>query len=146
MISLSMHHFPKTKKVYSSLNKASAKQGECTFCTSAKSEPNITENDTMYVVANRVAYDLFEGYRVAKHLMIIPKQHRVSIAEFTPQEAQDYISIAGQFEAKGYSVYARGADSPTRSVTHQHTHLIKLKGTAPKAIIYTAKPHILVAK
>lgn len=141
-----MHHFPKTRKRYSSLNKASAKQGDCTFCTNARSEPTITENESMYVVANRVSYDLFEGYHVADHLMIIPKQHRLSIAEFTPQEAQDYISIAGEFEAKGYSVFARGTDSPTRSVAHQHTHLIKLKGTAPKAIIYTAKPHILIAR
>lgn len=141
-----MHHFRRTKKRYLSLNKKSAASSDCSFCTSAKDEAIITENDTMYVVKNRVSYDIFEGYHVSDHLLILPKEHRASIAEFLPDEAQDFVALAGEYEAKGYSVYARGFDSPARSVAHQHTHLIKIEGKASKVILYTAKPHVLIAK
>lgn len=141
-----MHHFRRTKKRYVSLNKKSSTKGTCSFCTSAKNEQIIAENDTMYVVKNRVSYDLFEGYRVSDHLLILPKAHRASIAEFTPEEARDFVALSGEYEVKGYSVYARGFDSPARSVAHQHTHLIKIGGTPSRFMLYSSRPHVLIAK
>lgn len=142
----STHHFAKTIRQYRSLGKKDATKNTCAFCTSAQEEPALAGNETMYVIANRTSYDIFEGYRVAEHLMIIPKAHRASLAEFTENEMIDFMRLAGEYEAKGYSVYARGVDSPTRSVAHQHTHLIKLTGKAPNVMLYTSRPHVLIAK
>lgn len=98
----------------------------------------------MYVVANRVAYDMFEDRKVTEHLMVIPKKHHESIQSFSNEEKCDAMDVMGEYESKGYSVYARGYGSATRSVAHQHTHLIKLVGEPSKVIIYARKPYILL--
>lgn len=98
----------------------------------------------MYVAANRVSYDIFEDRKVTDHLMVIPKKHHESIQSFNDKEKCDAMNVMGEYEAKGYSVYARGLGSPTRSVKHQHTHLIKLVDKLSKMIIYARKPYVLL--
>jgi len=140
-----MYHFRKTRKHYTKLNKADKHLDGCTFCTGL-SVNIIAESETMVVVPNRVSYDVFEGRRVLEHLMIIPKRHVESIHHFTKQEKMDMVDFAGEYEAIGYNVYARGAGSVTRSVNHQHTHLIKLDNKKRKLIFYLRKPYILINK
>lgn len=139
-----MHHFRKTWTVYSKHNVADKRQDICTFCHPDTKEQILYENKTMYVVANRVAYDIFEDRKVTEHLMVIPKKHHDSIQTFSKEEKCDAMDVMGEYEARGYSVYARGLGSPTRSVKHQHTHLIKLVDTPSKLIIYTRKPYVLL--
>jgi diadenosine tetraphosphate (Ap4A) HIT family hydrolase len=98
----------------------------------------------MYVIANRIAYDVFAGRRVTDHLMVIPKRHTESINDFTDQEKIDQMTIMGDYESRGYDVYARGVESVTRSVKHQHTHLIKMLDKRPKLVIFSERPHILI--
>lgn len=141
-----MHHYPKTKRNYTKLNQRDVSKQVCTFCTSTRDEAILAQNDSMYIVANRVAYDRFEGYAVADHLLVIPKQHRESLDEFTQEEVLDYHELASKYERLGYSIYARGFGSSTRSVAHQHTHLIKLTGKGPKILVYTARPHALIVR
>lgn len=141
-----MHHFPKTKKKYKSLNSQSARTKECAFCTTAQQENVLAENETMYVIKNRVAYDLFEGYRVSEHVMVIPRQHRLSMREFNEQEKIDFFNLAAVYETEGFCVFARGLNSPSRSVDHQHTHLIKIQGKPVKSMLYAARPHVLIVK
>jgi ATP adenylyltransferase len=139
-----MEHYRKTRKKYAKHNSADKHQTVCTFCNEDTRARIIEENDTMFVIANRVSYDMFEGRKVTDHLMVIPKRHVETVIEFTDQEKLDQMNVAGEYEAKGYNVYARGVGSVTRSVKHQHTHLIKLVDKKSKVIIYSRKPHFLV--
>jgi diadenosine tetraphosphate (Ap4A) HIT family hydrolase len=139
-----MHHFRKTRTVYSKHNVADKRLDECNFCHPDTKERILYENKTMYVVANRVAYDIFEDRKVTEHLMVIPKKHHDSIQTFSSEEKCDAMDVMGEYESKGYSVYARGLGGPTRSVKHQHTHLIKLVDAPSKLIIYTRKPYVLL--
>lgn len=98
----------------------------------------------MYIMPNRVSYDLFEERRVTDHLMVVPKRHVETLADFTKEENLDYMALIGKYEQQGYNVYARGVGSITRSVAHQHTHLIKLRDKKSSLIIFTRKPHFLL--
>ena len=102
----------------------------------------------MFIIPNRVSYDMFEGQHVVGHLMVIPKRHAESIGEFTPEEMVDQMTIITQYEKQGYDVYARGVDSVACSVKHQHTHLIKCdnKNKYPRFLLFIGKPYTLIAK
>lgn len=139
-----MHHYRKTKQAYTKLNAADAGQTICTLCNENNQPRIIAKTDTMFIMPNRVAYDMFEGRRVVDHLMVIPRRHVEVVSEFTTQEKIDQVTIMGEYEALGYDAYARGAGSVSRSVRHQHTHLIKMLDKKAKLIIYTEKPHLLL--
>ncbi|HEX6415969.1 MAG TPA: HIT domain-containing protein [Candidatus Saccharimonadales bacterium] len=104
---------------------------------------SLVSGGTMYVVPNRTKYDVFEGRRVLDHLMIIPVRHSETLADLTDKEKVDMMTIIGEYETKGYNVYARGVGSVSRSVTHQHTHLIKLEEKPMKYFVHLKKPYIL---
>lgn len=141
-----MYHYRKTFKKYKKRNSLDKQKNiSCTFCNHRGHDLNVESNDTMRVILNRVSYDVFEGRAVLDHLLIVPKRHVESLKDFTDQEKIDMMNFAGKYEAEGYNVYARGAGSITRSVKHQHTHLIKIKNdTKAKLIFYLQKPHILI--
>ena len=141
-----MYHYRKTRQHYKKLNKADKEKDGCPFCRDLSGEI-VAESATMVVIPNRVSYDFFEGRSVLDHLMIIPKRHAESIHDFTEQEKLDMMDFAGEYETRGYNVYARGAGSITRSVKHQHTHLIKVDDTKrAKFIFHLQKPYILINK
>jgi diadenosine tetraphosphate (Ap4A) HIT family hydrolase len=138
-----MKHYRSTRKRYDTHNKDDAmKENYCPFCDNDNHEI-IEETNTMFVMKNRVKYDLFDGVRVLDHLLVIPKQHRVALNEFTDQEIIDAFRIAGKYEEQGYGFYGRGVGSVTRSVAHQHTHLLKLADTTSKLVVFTSKPYLL---
>jgi diadenosine tetraphosphate (Ap4A) HIT family hydrolase len=140
-----MQHYRKTyKKQYLAFNAGDRASSGCTFCKEVGGAKIVQETETMFVIPNRVAYDMFEGRRVIDHLMVIPKHHRTTIRDFTDKEKIDQMTIIGQYEPDGYNVYARGVRSISRSVDHQHTHLIKLTNDKPKFIFFAEKPHILI--
>ena len=143
-----MHLYRKNRKIYDRRNKADKTTlgSACPFpfCDQNNTQEVLTQNKTMYVIANRVSYDIFEGCPVLDHLMVIPKRHVETLNDFTDQEKIDHMTIAGNYERQGYGVYARGVESVTRSVKHQHTHLIKLSGSLPKGILYLKKPYFLM--
>lgn len=141
-----MHHYRKTKKQYAAYNAGDKATSGCTFCKEVSGEKVIFENNTMFVIPNRVSYDMFEGRRVIDHLMVIPKRHSESLSDFTDEEKLDQMAIAGSYESRGYNVYARGVASISRSVAHQHTHLIKLTDKKPSFVFYANKPYILLEK
>lgn len=139
-----MHHFRKTKQTYAKLNVGDTKQPVCTFCSEDIRPRIVAENGTMVMIPNRVSYDIFEGRRVSDHLMILPKRHLETLADFTSEEMVDHMKMIAQYEKHGYNVYARGVGSVSRSVKHQHTHLIKLSDKLPKGILYLKKPYFLM--
>lgn len=141
-----MHHYRKTRKAYAMYNAGDRAASGCTFCKEVGQPKVLRENPTMFIIPNRVAYDMFEDLRVLDHLMVIPKRHVESLQNFTDEEKLDHMAIVGEYEAQGYSVYSRGVGQVNRSVKHQHTHLLKLDNKKPKFVLYAAKPHILIKK
>jgi len=142
-----MYHYRKTRKTYTKLNKTDKERAigcPFPFCDDDSTQEILDQNDTMYVIANRVKYDVFEGRRVLDHLMIIPKRHVETLSEFTRQEWQQFGELAGRYEALGYNVYARGVASVSRSVKHQHTHLIKCDDHQHKLLIQSQHPYMMI--
>ena len=139
-----MKHYRTTYKKYKGHAKTDAVRSiECAFCDPSAIEEIIKETDTVRVVRNRVKYDMFDGDRVVDHLMVIPKAHRASVGEFTDQELLDSFRIAGEYEEQGYGIYARGKGAATRSIEHQHTHLMKLANRPARLILYSHRPYFL---
>ena len=140
-----MYHYRKTRKYYEQKNRQDKSYDEdCSFCRSSTHEKTIDQNDTMFVVANRVSYDVFEGKGVLEHLLMVPKRHVESFEELDDQEKIDAITMMGKYETNGYNIYARAVDSTTRSVKHQHTHLIKQEPRQASMLLYVKKPYMMV--
>ncbi len=140
-----MYHYRKTRQKYARHNSGDKKLSVCTFCNEVDKGTNILEEGKyFFILPNRVSYDVFEGRKVIGHLMIIPKRHVEGFKEFTDEEAVELIRMSAKYEADGYNVYARGMGNVSRSVLHQHTHLIKTDTKLTKALFYVRKPHFLI--
>lgn len=139
-----MLHYRKTKITYKKHNAVDRIQSECTFCRGETQGKVVYENNTMFVIPNRVSYDMFEGRKVTDHVMVIPKMHHENFNAFNDQEKIDAMTIIADYESRGYNVYARGVDSPSRSVKHQHTHLIKLVDKPSNLVIFARRPYLLI--
>ncbi|HZM64037.1 MAG TPA: hypothetical protein VFB59_02795 [Candidatus Saccharimonadales bacterium] len=135
-----MHHYRKTVKKYWRRQRVQ----ECPFCASATLANAVRETDLAYVVPNLTQYDVWEGHDVIDHLLVVPKRHVKSIGELTEGERLEIIDIIAEYEHNNYSVYARGVGSATRSVEHQHTHLIKMHHKRPRFSLYLHKPYIFI--
>jgi ATP adenylyltransferase len=141
-----MYHYRKTRQVYKKHNANDhSSRFDCPFpfCTEEAKQPILYENETMFIIANRVSYDVFEGRDVQDHLMVIPKRHVETLDKLTEQEKIDLMTIAGEYEVRGYNIYARGMGSVSRSVKHQHTHLIKLNNKKPRVYFFWNKPYFV---
>lgn len=100
----------------------------------------------MLVIRNRTKYDYFEGVPVEQHLMVIPRAHRTSLSEFTDEEVLEQARVTGRYEKLGYHVFARGMGTKTRSVAHQHTHLIKITTKLPKLFVVVDNVGVVIAQ
>lgn len=132
----------KNQKVYEKY--AARRTSTCEFCEfSEKLEHFREEYGHYWVVANLFGYDIWDGVNVREHLLVSPRRHVDSIAHFTPEEQKQYMQILADYESRGYSIYSRAPQDITKSISHQHTHLIKLGRKRAKALVYVAKPHVL---
>ena len=103
----------------------------CAFCDDIPDSQivsGVEEKRQLWVMRNIFPYAIFDNLVVTDSLMIVPKRHVVSVGELTDDELTEMAKIIHEFEPKGYSVYARAPQNTTRSVVHQHTHLIKTEG------------------
>lgn len=139
-----MYHYRKTRRTYAGHNRMDKTRTDCTFCRDETRQTTLLENETMFVVKNRVSYDMFEGKKVLDHVMVIPKAHHESLRDFTDVEKIDVMNIMAEYEGRGYNIYARGVGSSTRSVSHQHTHMLKLSDKQATFMLYARKPYVLV--
>jgi diadenosine tetraphosphate (Ap4A) HIT family hydrolase len=134
------YHYRKTRKKYASFPPAT----DCQFCDPHKHAAAIhQETPHAYVIANRTFYDQWELRKVTDHRMIIPKRHVHTLSELSAEERVDIIDIIADYESRGYEVYARAPTSTTRSVQHQHTHLIKAEPKTARGLFFLHKPYIL---
>ncbi|MDB5184655.1 MAG: hypothetical protein JWN38_463 [Candidatus Saccharibacteria bacterium] len=136
-----MLHNRKSRNRYRSFPKDTT----CAFC-----DPNeikgriIRETKHAYIIPNRVSYDFWEAQGVKEHLMVIPKQHVKSLSELPDAHLLDIIKLVAEYESHDYNVYARAVRSKTRSVTHQHTHLLKLDHKPARFSLFLRKPYFLL--
>jgi diadenosine tetraphosphate (Ap4A) HIT family hydrolase len=128
-------------KLYEQRKKAKS----CPFCDPREIDYRLIEQtDHAFVIPNQTSYEVWEHHKVVEHLMVIPKRHVGNLSELEDVELLDVMRLAAKYEAAGFSVYARGTDSPRRSVTHQHTHLIKIDQKLPRVSVYVRKPYIMI--
>ena len=134
-----MFHYRKTRKQY----KKYLKPASCPFCR-IDSEVVIDKSKYHVIVPNIVFYDVWEMRTVTDHLLVLPKRHVGSLAELTREEKIDHMDVMARYEADGYNIYARGLNSPQRSVPHQHTHLIKTATKPARLQLIVKKPYLLI--
>lgn len=113
----------KAYKKYRQKNQNSPKNYN--FYERVKSERGVVEDLEFFIVAkNLFSYQIWDGFEVREHLLVIPKRFVEGINEFSKQEFDEFQKILAKYEAKGFSIYARAPKNKSKTVTHQHTHLI----------------------
>lgn len=134
----------KSRNAYDKYRKQVKSDSICQFCQIDSSSPQqISESKYFRTITNLFPYDLWDGQGVDHHIMIIPKKHTTSIAEFTDTEAVEFVNLLATYESQGYNVYARAPGNKIKSVVHQHTHLIKSSRKLLKTMVFIRKPYIL---
>lgn len=119
----------------------------CEFCTMDTSDEKfIAETDHFKIIRNIMGYSLWDDQGVVEHLLLVPKKHTDTISEFPKSWAAEYFSIIAEYESRGFSIYARPPRSQSKSVPHQHTHLIKGDNRKKKLVVYAHKPNVRIAK
>jgi diadenosine tetraphosphate (Ap4A) HIT family hydrolase len=116
----------------------------CPFCAGSDISGLIETTEHMLVIENHIPYDVFEGGAVENHYMVIPKQHRTRLADFTSAERQDYIDLIAKYEDADFNSYTRSTLSKTRSLEHYHTHLLRTPSGMPKWLFYVERPYVLL--
>jgi diadenosine tetraphosphate (Ap4A) HIT family hydrolase len=142
-----MHHYPWKTYKYLKNKRSDNRSGECPFCNIDQMNARaVRTTETMYVIPNRTKYDLFEGIPVLDHLMIVPKERRVFTKEFTPEERREMFNLIAEYETKGYHFFGRGINAVSRSVKHQHTHLIKVSERPVQVLLHIRSLRLLLGK
>ena len=91
-----------------------------------KDDTVIEKFENFVLIENLFPYQIWDGFEVEKHLLLIPKRFTETISDFSPAEKEEYFEILSKYEARGFSIYARAAQNVRKTVKHQHTHLIIL--------------------
>lgn len=116
----------------------------CNFCDFA-SQRVLGTLATHWVIDNLYPYELFDDMVVSDHILIVPKRHIVGISEFTTEERVDFLDTVSEYEEEGYTLFARAPMNKAKSVTHQHSHMIKpnLDRDPIQSLIYKRAPHVV---
>lgn len=114
----------------------------CDFCDFTVDSVQVEqEYEYFWLVRNMFSYDLWDNLDVLDHLMVVPKDHIESIG-LLPQEALlEYAQIIAKFESDDYSLYARSMKNVSKTIPHQHTHLLKLGKEHKKVSVFIKKPY-----
>lgn len=138
---------PRSRKETKLYNKHQAQvdKSYCSFCHLADcGEQIVMETNAFLVVRNLFPYSIWDGQRVADHLLVIPKVHTDTLSALAPNQAQELVAIISEYEKQGYNVYARAPGSHMKSITHQHTHLIKTVGLPKKVVFLLRRPYVRI--
>lgn len=118
----------------------------CIFCAlEPGDEQFLTETNSFKLIRNIFPYSIWDSQRVADHLLVVPKQHTDTLSDLTPLQAQEFVQLISGYEKQGYNVYARAPGTATKTVTHQHTHLIKPRGKQLRFLVYALRPHFRIS-
>ena len=117
----------KVERAYNKYRQSRVESDGCDFCTIQPGDANfVAESAHFKVIANAFPYDKWDNQLVSEHLMILPKVHILSLGNLSSKECDEYVSLVSEYEFKGYSIYARAPGSKSRTIPHQHTHLLIL--------------------
>lgn len=137
----------RNEKLYKAYQAKRRNRKSCDFCAISEGDPQfVTETRSFKVIKNKFPYSFWDDQTVGEHLMVVPKEHTESLASFTPMQSAEFLRLISDYELRGYHVYARAVKSISRSVAHQHTHLIKGVGEPKKFVLQVDKPHILITR
>lgn len=137
----------KTALKYIKDQKNKVNKAECTFCSIDNSHPEfIKEGKYFMVIINLYSYSYWDEQEVEDQIILVPKMHTESLRKLPLEAATEFLDVISEYESKGYSIYARSTTNVTKTVPHQHTHLIKTKGKRKKFILYLSKPFMLIMK
>lgn len=117
----------------------------CPFCD-IKNRKILYEGKAFRVVENIYPYDIWDDLKVLDHLLIVPRRHIAKIADFTKAEDGEYMKIVHDFDKKGYSLYARSAGNSSKSIVHQHSHLIKTANKKISFWLYLHRPYLFFTR
>jgi len=116
----------------------------CDFCEfNNHSIEVVAEYDYFWIITNSFGYDIWDNMEVKEHLMIVPKYHTESISKLELNAITEYAKIIAKYDSDGYSFYARAAENESKSVPHQHTHLLKFNGKRKRLMLFIEKPYLL---
>jgi ATP adenylyltransferase len=134
------YHSNKSRRRYNGF----PKHDGCDFCQPETNSAGIVEeSEYCYVIKNRSFYTQWEMSKVIDHLMVIPKRHVLSLSHLKTEEMTDIMTVIARYEGDHYDVFARSPGSKTRSVPHQHTHLIKTDHKPARGMFSWRRPYIL---
>jgi len=122
----------------------------CPFCAIAngnkEDEQFLEEGKYFIVIKVRFRYTYWDEQNVTDQLMLVPKKHINSISKLPLKAAEEFMNFLGKYEDKGYSIYARTSGATSRTIPHQHTHLIKVQGRSKKFMLHLRKPYVLIMR
>lgn len=123
----------KQEKQYQRLKKNRPKSDDCSFCLITQGHEEFIEEGAFFkIITNRFHYSYWDEQEVQHQVMLVPKEHIDSISKLPLKAAEEFLEYISKYEEQGYSVYARPPQSVTKTITHQHTHLIKTDGKRKK--------------
>lgn len=126
-----------TQKRYQKYVSKKPADAPCEFCEFTPNHDQVLKDEgTFWVTQNIFPYTVWDSYFVDEHLMLVPKRHVDSIGKFTEAELKVFGKVLGRYEDNGYSVYGRSATNGSKSVAHQHTHLIKVSSRRIKVLVF----------
>lgn len=135
----------KYQKAYNAYRSGNPALG-CQFCDFVNGGEQIQRTfQHFWVVINIFPYYIWDSSRVLEHLMLVPKRHVDSIADFDHDERLEYVAIMMEYESSGYNIYSRTHASGQKSVAHQHTHFIKI-GKQISSQVFLNKPHVNIVR
>lgn len=143
-----IHRSRREAKYYDLYLSKLKQQGDpCEFCLIDASDKNFLHETTHFkVIQNMLPYTFWDDHKVQEHLLVIPKQHTDTLSELPEAWAAEYVRLVTRYEKDGYNIYARPPKAKTKSVTHQHTHLIKISDDKAKIVLFSHRPYMRVMK
>ena len=137
----------KEYKLYKKHRKTFHKKTNCIFCDIKNNDEQFVRGTKHFkVIDNIFGYSLWDDQSVDDHLMIVPRKHIDTLSKLSPDESKEFVTLMSTYEKHGYNVWARAAQTKTKSVIHQHTHLIKPGKKTVRFMFYIRKPYFRLFK
>jgi len=119
----------------------------CDLCNISENDNRVVyQTNNFQVIKNKYPYSVWDSVSVSDHLMIIPTKHIDNLGALTDKEKIEFVDLVVKYENMGYNIYARSPKSIVKSITHQHTHLIKPTGKMKKIFIMSRFPYFIISR
>jgi hypothetical protein len=119
----------------------------CSFCVINEDHAQFVHGTKFFkIIRNRFPYDFWDGQGIVDHLMIVPHRHTHDLSSMKNDEKIEYVDLIATYEGRGYSFFARSPSSITKSIAHQHTHLIKSDRRLKRFVLLLKKPLIRILR